>query len=106
MPDDFVTVGRVGDLEPGQVRRVEVDGKPVALCNLEGEYYALGDVCTHEQASLSEGEVWEDVLTCPKHGAEFDIRTGVARTLPAVKPEPTFEVRVQGEEIQVRRTPR
>lgn len=107
MADDFVTVARVGDLAPGTACRVEVDGHPVCLCNLGGEFFALGDTCTHEEASLSEGDIYDDeVIACPKHGAEFEIRTGKVRTLPATKDEPAYDVRVQGDEVQVRRTPR
>jgi nitrite reductase/ring-hydroxylating ferredoxin subunit len=98
---EFTKVAAVGEIAPGGVLRVEVGDEPVAIFNLDGEFYAIGDTCSHEEASLSEGDVFGDVVECPLHGAEFDIKTGAARTLPAVAPVPTFPVRVEGDAILV-----
>lgn len=97
----FVKVARVGEIAPGTVKRVELGDEPVAIFNLDGEFYAIGDTCTHEEASLADGDIFGDVVECPLHGAEFDIKSGRARTLPAVLPVPTYEVRVEGDDVLI-----
>ena len=97
----FVTVAHVDDLRPGEMTYVEVGDDPVCLINLDGEYYAIGDVCTHEEASLSDGTIEGDEIECPLHGGAFDIRTGQPVALPVVVPVETYRVRVVGDEVQV-----
>jgi 3-phenylpropionate/trans-cinnamate dioxygenase ferredoxin subunit len=97
----FVTVATVGEIPPGGVKRVVVGGRAIAVFNVDGAFYALDDRCSHEEASLSEGEIDEDVVECPKHGARFNIRTGKNLTLPAVYPVKTYPVQVEGDEIKV-----
>ena len=84
------------ELESGTVRRVEVDGVSVAVVRIGDEVYAIGDVCSHANVSLSEGEVWADEreLECPKHGSTFDLKTGEPVTLPATQPVPVYAVDV------------
>ncbi len=72
---EFVKVATVGEIEPGRAKRVEVGEEPIAVFNLDGEYYAIGDTCSHEEASLSEGDIFGDCVECPLHGAEFDLKT-------------------------------
>ncbi len=98
---EFVKVATVGEIEPGRAKRVEVGEEAIAVFNLDGEYYAIGDTCSHEEASLSEGDVFGDCVECPLHGAEFDIATGKARTLPAVSPVPSYPVKVEGDAVLV-----
>ena len=93
---------RVADLEalpPWGGARFEVEGleEPVAIFRIGEELYALGDTCSHEEASLSEGEVdgEQKVVSCPRHDAHFDLRTGRPLTLPAVVPVPTYPVKVE-----------
>ncbi|GAC1409462.1 MAG: bifunctional 3-phenylpropionate/cinnamic acid dioxygenase ferredoxin subunit [Actinomycetota bacterium] len=96
--------GRFDELpEGGAIRVVMDDGVPVAVFKCGGALYATGDTCSHEEASLSEGEIDTDEFSveCPKHGAEFDIRTGKNRTLPATQPVPSFTVKVEGGDIYV-----
>jgi 3-phenylpropionate/trans-cinnamate dioxygenase ferredoxin subunit len=81
---------------------VDVDGARVAVFNLEGRYYAIEDVCTHDGGILTGGAVESDEIVCPRHGARFSIRTGQALTPPAFEPTAAFPVRVIEEEIQVR----
>jgi nitrite reductase/ring-hydroxylating ferredoxin subunit len=81
--------------------RIVLDGIPVAVFNVSGEYFAIGDTCTHEESSLSEGYIEDDIVECPKHGAMFHIPTGEARSLPATKNEPTFRTVVEGDELYV-----
>lgn len=99
----FHTVARLGEIEPGHVKRVEIGDEELAVYNLNGEYYALSDICSHQYALLSEGEVYpaNGTVECPLHGSEFDIRTGRALSLPAVAPVPAYAVRVVGDEVQV-----
>jgi nitrite reductase/ring-hydroxylating ferredoxin subunit len=101
--NDLETVANVGDLEPGQMMYVEVGEEPVCLINLDGEFYAISDMCTHEEASLSDGEIVGDEIECPLHGGAFDIRTGQPVALPVVVPVETYRVRVVGDEVQVAR---
>ena len=92
-------VARTGDLGPNEIMYVEVGNDPVVLCNLDGEFFALNDICTHQDASLSDGEIVGDELECPLHGGAFDIRTGMPASFPVVVPVETYEVRVDGEVI-------
>ena len=98
---EFVKVATVGEIEPGRAKRVEVGEEAIAVFNLDGEYYAIGDTCSHEEASLSEGDVFGDCVECPLHGAEFDITTGKNLTLPAVSPVPSYPVKLEGDAILV-----
>lgn len=99
---DWVTVARVGELAPGERRIVDVDGAQAVVFNLEGQYYAIEDVCTHDSGQLTGGSVEGDQIICPRHGARFCIRTGEALTAPAYEPTATFPVRIENNEIQVR----
>ena len=101
MADRFVTVAKVGDLNPGEMMYVEVDDVPICLINLDGEFHALNDVCTHQEASLSDGTIEGDEIECPLHGGAFDIRTGQAVAFPVVVPVETYPVRVLGDDVQV-----
>jgi 3-phenylpropionate/trans-cinnamate dioxygenase ferredoxin subunit len=98
-----VVLCRVDDVESGAVRRFEVDSARIALVRIGEEFFALGDRCSHEDYSLSEGEVWPDEceIECPRHGSMFDLRTGEACSLPATKPVPTYEVEVTGGDVTV-----
>ena len=84
------------ELEPGTVRRVVIDGVAVAVVRIGDDVHAVGDVCSHANVSLSEGEVWADEreLECPKHGSTFDLKTGEPVTLPATQPVPVYAVEV------------
>lgn len=99
---DWVDVARVEDLPPGSRRAVDVDDVIIIVFNLDGEYYAIEDVCTHDYSSLDEGELDGDQIICPRHGARFNLKTGEALTAPAYEPIPTFPVRVEDGTVQVR----
>jgi 3-phenylpropionate/trans-cinnamate dioxygenase ferredoxin component len=98
----WVDVAPASELEPGAWRCVDVDGSQVAVFNLGGEYYAIEDVCTHDGGILTGGTVEGDVITCPRHGARFSIRTGEVLAPPAYEDVPTFPVRVESGRVQVR----
>ncbi len=99
---EWVTVARVDELAPGQWRTVDVDGAQVAVFNLDGEYYAIEDVCTHDGGQLTGGSVEGAEIVCPRHGARFCIRTGEALGAPAYEPTTIFPVRIENGELQVR----
>jgi 3-phenylpropionate/trans-cinnamate dioxygenase ferredoxin subunit len=101
----FVKIAKISEIPLGQVQVVEVDGEDVALCNVDGEIYAIADVCTHDDGPLSQGCLHGDQIECPRHGARFDVRTGRALSLPAVVPLPTFAVQVEGDDILVNVNP-
>jgi 3-phenylpropionate/trans-cinnamate dioxygenase ferredoxin subunit len=95
------SVAKVTDIPPGRTLRVVVDGTEVLLCNCNGAIYAIEDVCTHDGSPLDQGELDECTIVCPRHGAEFDVRTGEVLKLPAVMPLPTYSVRIEGDDIFV-----
>lgn len=99
----FYSVAKTSALGPGEMIYVEVGPKeePVCLINLDGEFYALNDCCTHEDASLSDGSIVGDEIECPLHGGAFEIRTGQPAAFPVVVPARTYFVRVEGDDIQV-----
>jgi 3-phenylpropionate/trans-cinnamate dioxygenase ferredoxin subunit len=97
----FAKVAKVSDIAPGQVKVVEVEDEDVALCNVDGQIYAIADVCTHDNGPLGQGHLHGDQIECPRHGARFDVRTGDALTLPAIVAIPTFEVKIEGDDILV-----
>ena len=100
--DGFTRVAGQADLLPGSVLRVEVDGQAICIVNTEGSFYALRDNCSHKDFPLSEGEVLGHRLTCAWHGAAFDVTSGNALSLPAIKPVQTYEVVVEDGGIWVR----
>ena len=99
---DWVAVAKAGEIAPGAFRVVDVDGTSVVVFNIDGSYYAIEDVCTHDGGQLTGGHVEGDVIVCPRHGARFCVRTGEALSAPAYEPTATFPVRVENGEIQVR----
>jgi 3-phenylpropionate/trans-cinnamate dioxygenase ferredoxin subunit len=102
MSDGFTTVADAVDVPVGRPTRVTVGDLTLALFNLNGEFYATDDLCTHDDASLGEGELFGNVVECPMHGARFDVRSGKALSLPAVYPVKRYEVRVVDNMVQIR----
>ncbi len=86
---------------PGAIRRVSLGDREIALYNVDGTYYATDDVCTHDEASLADGELFGCIVECPLHGARFDIRTGKALSLPAVYPVRTYPTRISDAGVEV-----
>jgi nitrite reductase/ring-hydroxylating ferredoxin subunit len=98
---DFIKVAKVDDLEDGELMPVEVDGEPVCLAKVDGEVYAFTDDCTHIGGPLNEGELDGEVLTCPWHGAQFNVRTGQVLRGPARQDIQTYAVQVDNDDVLV-----
>jgi nitrite reductase/ring-hydroxylating ferredoxin subunit len=94
-------VAKAKDVAPGCCAAVEVGAKPIALFNVDGTFYAIGGTCTHEDGPLAEGLFEGTTVTCPWHGATFDVCTGESRTPPAYEDVPCYRVRVVGEDVEV-----
>lgn len=95
-----VPVCRLEELPPGEAKRLDLD-PPVAVFNADGEFYAIDDTCTHQDASLSEGWLEGCLVECPLHAASFDLRTGQPTCLPARKAVRTHRVTVADGVIQL-----
>ena len=99
---EFVTLAKVSELEPGQLKHIELDdGTQVCLANVDGTFYAIGGECTHSGGPLGEGELEGTTVTCPWHAGEFNVTSGEVVEAPPDEPEPKYEVRVEGDEVQV-----
>jgi 3-phenylpropionate/trans-cinnamate dioxygenase ferredoxin subunit len=91
---EFVQVVEASEVESGRRILIEVDELPIAIFNVDGKYYAIGDVCTHDDGPLGDGELDGYQIVCPRHGARFDIRSGKALALPAFIDTPWYPVRL------------
>lgn len=99
----FVPVARIGEVEPGTVRVVEVAGRSLCIGLTEdGEWGAIDNVCTHDGGTLGEGELDETGVECPRHGGRFDLFTGRVLALPPVRPVAAYETRVIDDVVEVR----
>lgn len=102
---DYRTVAKTSDLNPGEAIVVEYGRMWVLIFNVDGEYHAIEDRCSHADVNLSDGEInmKECTVKCPKHGSRFDFTTGEALDPPAIMPVITFDVRTEGDDIQIAR---
>ena len=98
---EWIKVARMGDIPQGQVKVFQVKGQRLVLANVNGQHFAVQDLCTHDNGPLGEGELIEELVECPRHGARFNVKTGEAITLPAVVPVKTFPVKASGNDILV-----
>jgi 3-phenylpropionate/trans-cinnamate dioxygenase ferredoxin component len=105
---EFIKVAKKDELPPNQMKMVVVSGREVLLTNVDGAYYAIANKCTHLGGSLAKGSLVGGIVTCPRHGAQFDVKTGqavaeakIAFVKMKVKDEPTYEVKVDGTDILV-----
>jgi len=101
---EFITVAKVGDIPEGEGRAFAVEGRMIAVFLREGRYTAIDDMCPHMGASLAGGPIEGDVVTCPWHAWRFNICNGTWCDNPRISID-AFEVRIEGEEIQIRPTP-
>jgi 3-phenylpropionate/trans-cinnamate dioxygenase ferredoxin component len=98
---EWTNVASVEEFKPGSFRLVDVDDITVIVFNMNGKFYAIQDVCTHDGGTLSDGEVEGCEIICPRHGARFDIRTGEVTAPPAYEDVQSFPVRVESGIVQV-----
>jgi 3-phenylpropionate/trans-cinnamate dioxygenase ferredoxin subunit len=96
-----VTVAKTSEIPPGTIEVREVNGTRIALCNVNGRFYAIDDVCTHDGGPLDQGFLEGNLVECPRHGAKFDVTSGRAVVLPAVQPVKTYAVEVDGDDVKV-----
>ena len=101
--EDFVKIASLNDIQPVQMKIFQFSGEEVCVVNIDGKYYAINNKCTHEGGPLADGILEGYEVECPWHGSKFDVRTGEVTNPPASEPEPTYEVKVDGNNIFVRK---
>lgn len=98
----FVKVANIKDLPNNSMKTFNVSGKQIAVCNIDGEFFAVDDTCTHKECSLAtEGFLDGATITCGCHGAQFDAKTGQVKTLPATTNLNTYKTKIEGEELYI-----
>jgi 3-phenylpropionate/trans-cinnamate dioxygenase ferredoxin component len=98
---EFITVLPAEELPNGERLFVEIDDKPMVIFNIAGNYFAIGDLCSHDDGPLGDGELDGYSIICPRHGASFDVRTGKVLSLPAIVDIPAYPVKVEAGQISV-----
>lgn len=98
---NFINVGPANELTNGERWFMEVNDRPIVVFNIAGQFFAIGDVCTHDDGPLGDGDLEGHNIVCPRHGAEFDVRNGKAMQMPAVVDIPAYPIRVVDGVIQV-----
>jgi 3-phenylpropionate/trans-cinnamate dioxygenase ferredoxin subunit len=98
---EWVKVATLEECPPGSLRPVMLGSDPVVLANVDGTVHAVRDRCTHEEFPLSDGDLEGNILVCPYHGARFDVSSGAARGLPAVRPVKTYPVEIREDGIYI-----
>jgi len=101
MTNAFSKVASKSDIPEGSAKVFTVGDTRIAVCNVSGQLFAIDDLCTHDNGPLGEGQLVGDQIECPRHGARFDVKTGKALCLPAVKPVNAYEVELRGDEVWV-----
>ena len=96
-----VKVAQTSELSPGMGKVVEADGRRLALFNVEGTFYAIDNTCTHRGGPIGEGELNGEIVTCPWHGANFNVKTGAVTNPPARAGVQSFPVKVEGNDVLV-----
>ncbi|OGO28167.1 MAG: biphenyl 2,3-dioxygenase [Chloroflexi bacterium RBG_16_54_18] len=98
---EYVDIAGVEELNGGERLFVEIDNLQIVVFNIAGQYFAIGDVCSHDNGPLGEGDLEGEEVICPRHGARFDLRTGKVLALPAVEDIPAYPVQEVDSRIQV-----
>ena len=101
MAREFTRVGSPGEIPVGEMRSYQVGGEDIAIANVGGDLHAFGDVCTHAQCLLSEGELDDEIVECPCHMSQFDVTTGEVVQGPAAEPVDSYEVVVDGDDLRI-----
>jgi nitrite reductase/ring-hydroxylating ferredoxin subunit len=97
----FVKIASVGEVLPGTSKQIAIQGRTLGMFNIDGSFFAIDDSCTHRGAPLSEGECEGKEVTCPWHGARFNVETGAYLSPPAARGVTCYKVQVVGDEVQV-----
>jgi 3-phenylpropionate/trans-cinnamate dioxygenase ferredoxin subunit len=97
----FIKIATRAELPPGGKKLVNVDGRAIAVFNVDGAFHAIDDVCTHDGGPLAEGELIGCEIECPRHGARFDVRTGRPLCMPAIEPVAVHAIELRGDDIYV-----
>ena len=100
---DFRTVAKASEIGAGEMKLVDVDGEKVVVANVEGGFFAFGNSCTHVGGPLEEGDLDGETVICPWHASVFNITSGEPLGGPAGTPIPIYEVRLEGDDVQVRK---
>lgn len=98
---EFIDIAETGDLPAGERLFVEIDELAIVLFNVGGQYYAIADLCSHDDGPVGDGELDGLEVACPRHGARFDLKTGKALSLPAIVDIPAYPVRLVDHKIQI-----
>jgi 3-phenylpropionate/trans-cinnamate dioxygenase ferredoxin component len=98
---DYVDIGSVEEVQNGERLFVEIGQYQIVVFNIAGDYFAIGDVCSHDGGPLGDGELEDQKIICPRHGARFDVRTGTVLTLPAYEDIPAYPVIIENDRIKV-----
>lgn len=98
---DFLEIGPASELPNGERLFIEVEGKSIVIFNIAGQFFAIADICTHDDGPLGDGDLEGYNIVCPRHGGEFDVRTGKAVQLPVVVDVPAYPVKVVDGIIQI-----
>ena len=99
--DGFVKVANISDIPVSKMKEVQVNGQNICLANIEGKYFAINNVCSHEGGPLADGRLEGYEVECPWHQSKFDMRTGQVKVPPAVEPQVTYQVKVEGEDVLI-----
>ena len=97
----FIKVGEVSEILPGNAKQIDAGGRTIALFNLKGQFYAIDNSCTHVGGSLASGEIIDEDVICPLHGARFNIPTGKVLGPPARENISTYKIRIDGDNIKI-----
>src|SRR5687767_5125104 len=102
MGEGFIRVADTKDIPISQMKEVQVDGESVCIADVDGKYYAISNICTHEGGPLADGTLNGYEVECPWHNSKFDVRTGEVISPPANEPEPIYEVKIEGNDILIK----
>jgi len=97
----FVEASKIEEVTPGKMKGVTINHKEVLITNIGGHYYAIGGKCTHAGGTLSKGQLYGNIVTCPRHGSKFDVTTGKNVGGPAQNDEPVYQLKMEGNMIMV-----
>ncbi len=97
----FIKLASTNDAKPNSMMGVKINDKKILLANVNGNYYAIGDMCTHRGCQLSKGKLQGETVVCPCHGSTYDLKTGNFVKGPTVKPEPKYELKVENNDILI-----